>query len=306
MRLKLDAIAAFHAVVETGSISAAARRLGVAKSVVSKRVTELEAGIAATLLKRSTRSVLLTENGQAFYERTRALLGELEDAANAVGAKGAGLRGTIRLAAPMSFGTLYLGQLLWPFLARHPELEVAVDLDDKLVDLLGLGYDLGLRIGRLADSSLIGRRLAEVRVVLCASPEYLARRGTPRHLEDLASHDCIGYAHLTAGQVWQFEAPRLNQTPRSIRVKGRFVANNGELMRDAAIAGLGLACLPEFMLADALSGGRLVALLESARPLPSAVYALYPRDRQGSPRVTALVEHLASALSPPPWAEALA
>src|ERR1700687_2190560 len=182
MRLKLDAIAAFHALCGTGSTRAAARRLGVAKSVVSKRVTELEACIAATLLKRSTRSVLLTDSGQAFYERTRALLGELEDAANAVGAKGAGLRGTIRLAAPMSFGTLYLGQLLWPFLARHPELEVAVDLDDKLVDLLGLGYDLGLRIGRLADSSLIGRRLAEVRLVLCASPEYLARRGTPRHL----------------------------------------------------------------------------------------------------------------------------
>jgi DNA-binding transcriptional LysR family regulator len=302
MRLKLDAIAAFNAVVETGSVSAAARRLGVGKSVISKRVTELEDSVAATLLKRSTRSVVLTDRGQAFYERTRALLSDLEDAANAASDRSRGLRGTLRLAAPMSFGTMHLGEILWSFLARHPELELAVDLDDRVVDLLGLGYDLGIRIGRLPDSSLIGRRLADMRVLLCASPAYLARRGAPRSLEELKDHDCIGYAHLTAGQLWQFEPARGGSEQRSVRVKSRVVANNGELMRDAAIAGLGLALLPEFLIFEALKAGRLLPVLPACRPVSGAVYALYPRDRQGSPRVTALVEHLAAALARPPWA----
>ena len=302
MAMKLDDIAAFAAVVETGSVSSAARRLGVAKSVVSKRVSELERGLGATLLKRSPRSVTLTDRGRTFYDRGRAILAALDQAANEVREADGELRGLIRIAAPMTFGTMYLGALLWPLLREHPALEVAIDLDDRVVDLLGSGYDLGIRVGVLADSSLIGRKLAEITRVVCASPAYLARAGSPATLEQLPQHDCIGYAHLAAGQVWQFQPLRGTSEVRSIRVKSRFVANNGELMRGAAIAGLGLLLVPEFIVADALRSGALVRVLPGCRPLPSALSALYPRDRHGSPRVRAVVERLAAAMRPrPPW-----
>ena len=302
MDLRLDDIAAFAAVVEASSVSGAARRLGVAKSVVSKRVTELERGLGAMLLKRSPRSVTLTERGRAFYERTRSIMADLDEAAHAVRDDAADLRGLIRVAAPMTFGTLYLGELLWPFLLQHPALEVAVDLDDRAVDLLGSGYDLGIRIGPLPDSSLIGRKLSDMPRALCASPTYLARTGVPETLDDLVRHDCIGYAHLAAGQVWQFAPQRGSTEVRTVRVKSRFVANNGELMRDAAVAGLGLVLVPEFIVAAALRTGTLVRVMAGCRPVATALHALYPRDRQRSPRVRALVDHLVAGLRPrPPW-----
>jgi DNA-binding transcriptional LysR family regulator len=302
MPMKLDDIAAFAAVVETGSVSAAARRLGVAKSVVSKRVTELERGLGATLLKRSPRSVMLTDRGRTFYDRARAIMAALDEAATAVREEQGELRGLLRIAAPMTFGTMYLGELLWPLLRQHPTLEVAIDLDDRAVDLLGSGYDLGIRIGALADSSLIGRKLADIPRVLCASPSYLERAGTPASLEQLPEHDCVGYAHLAAGQVWQFQPLRGTTEFRSIRVKSRFVANNGELMRGAAAAGLGLLMVPEFIVADALRTGTLTRVLPGCRPVPTALHALYPRDRHGSPRIRAVVEHLVAAMRPrPPW-----
>ena len=200
----------------------------------------------------------------------------------------------------MTFGTMYLGELLWPLLRQHPALEVAIDLDDRAVDLLGSGYDLGIRVGVLADSSLIGRKLADIPRVLCASPAYLARAGLPAALEELPTHDCIGYAHLAAGQVWQFQPLRGTTEVRSIRVTSRFVANNGELMRAAAIAGLGLLMVPEFIVAEALRAGTLVRVLSGCRPVPTALHALYPRDRQGSPRIRAVVDHLVAAMRPRP------
>ncbi|MBS0396010.1 MAG: LysR family transcriptional regulator [Proteobacteria bacterium] len=302
MPMKLDDIAAFAAVVETGSVSAAARRLGVAKSVVSKRVAELERELGATLLKRTPRSVAANDRGRTFYERARAIMAALDEAATAVREEPGELRGLLRIAAPMTFGTMYLGGLLWPLLRQHPALEVAIDLDDRIVDLLGSGYDLGIRIGALGDSSLIGRKLIDIPRVLCASPAYLARAGAPASIEELPRHDCIGYAHLAAGQVWQFQPLRGASEQRAVRVKSRFVANNGELMRGAAIAGLGLLLVPEFIVADALRAGELARVLPGCRPVPTALHALYPRDRQGSPRIRAVVEQLLSALRPrPPW-----
>lgn len=306
MSMRLDDILAFQAVVESGSVSGAARRLGVAKSVVSKRVTGLERALGATLLKRSPRSVQATDRGRAFYESSRSILAALDDAATAVRERDGELRGIVRIAAPLTFGRMHLGDLLWPFLRQHPRLEVAVDLDDRVVDLLGSGYDLGIRIGTLPDSSLVGRKLADMARVLCASPEYLARAGTPGALTELAQHDTVGYAHLAAGQVWQFQAARAGGETRAVRVRSRFVANNGELMRDAAVAGLGLLLVPEFIVARELRVGTLVRLLPNCRPLPTALHALYPRDRHLSPRVRLLVDHLAAALKPhPPWEAAL-
>lgn len=302
MTLKFDDMAAFAAVAESGSVSGAARRLGVAKSVVSKRVSELERGLGATLLKRTPRSVSLTEAGRTFYERSRAIMAALDEAATAVREDHGGLRGLLRIAAPMTFGTMYLGNMLWPLLREHPALEVAIDLDDRVVDLLGSGYDLGIRVGTLPDSSLVARKLVDMCRVLCASPGYLERAGAPASLDDLARHDCIGYAHLAAGQVWSFQPARGTSEPRAVRVKSRFVANNGELMRSAAVAGLGLLLVPEFIVAEALRDGSLVRVLPGCRPLPTALNAIYPRDRHGSPRVRAVVEQLLAAMKPrPPW-----
>jgi len=265
-------------------------------------VSRSSSAASATLLKRSPRNVMLTDRGRTFYDRSRAIMAALDDAATAVREEPGELRGLIRIAAPMTFGTMYLGELLWPLLRAHPALEVAIDLDDRVVDLLGSGYDLGIRVGALADSSMIGRKLADVGRVLCASPKYLARAGTPAALEELPRHDCIGYAHLAAGQVWQFQPLRGTTALRSIRVTSRFVANNGELMRGAAIAGLGLLMVPEFIVADALRAGTLTRILPGCRPVPTALHALYPRDRQGSPRIRAVVEHLLAAMRPrPPW-----
>jgi DNA-binding transcriptional LysR family regulator len=176
----------------------------------------------------------------------------------------------------MTFGTMYLGNMLWPLLREHPALEVAIDLDDRVVDLLGSGYDLGIRVGTLPDSSLVARKLVDMCRVLCASPGYLERAGAPGSLDDLSRHDCIGYAHLAAGQVWSFQPARGTSEPRAVRVKSRFVANNGELMRSGAVAGLGLLLVPEFIVAEAL--------------------------RDGSPRVRAVVDQLLAAMKPrPPW-----
>ena len=302
MSIRLEDIKAFRAVVESGSVSGAARRLGVAKSVVSKRVTGLERALGGTLLKRSPRSVQATDRGRVFYESSHAILDSLDEAAAAVRERDGELRGAVRIAAPLTFGTMYLGDLLWPFLRQHPRLEVAVDLDDRVVDLLGSGYDLGIRIGTLPDSSLVGRRLAGMARVLCASPAYLARAGTPGSLAELPQHDSIGYAHLAAGQVWQFQPGRAGGESRPVRVRSRFVANNGELMRGAAIAGLGLLLVPEFIVARELRDGTLVRLLPNCRPVPTALHALYPRERHLSPRIRLLVDHLAASLQPhPPW-----
>ena len=173
-------IEAFIAVAEAGGVSGAARRLGLAKSVVSKRVTALERSLGATLLLRAARAVTLTDRGRAYYERARVILSSLDEAAGEVRDLQQSLSGLIRIAAPVSFGTLYLGDLMWPFLRAHPQLEVALDLDDRIVDLLGSGYDLGIRIGSMPDSSLIARVLADIPLVVCASPDYLARAGDSR------------------------------------------------------------------------------------------------------------------------------
>ncbi len=300
---ELHEIQAFVAVAETGSVSAAARRLGIAKSMVSKRIAALENGLGATLLLRAPRAVSLTDRGRAYYERVRPLLGAFDEAAAEVRDLQASLRGLLRIAAPLTFGTLYLGELLWPFLRRHPQLEVALDLDDRIVDLLGSGYDLGIRIGSMPDSSLVARVLADIPFVLCASPAYLAQAGRPESLDVLPEHACIGYAHLSAGQVWRFKSGR-GEGERAVRVHSRFVANNAGLMRGAAVAGLGLLMVPQFVVAESLRRGELEVLLPEHPPVGKVLHALYPRDRQGSARIRALVDHLVAGLQPtPPWAQ---
>lgn len=301
----MDDMVAFLRVVEQGSVTAAAAQLALAKSVVSKRLRDLEADLGVQLLRRTTRRVVATEPGRALYARMSPLLRELDEAVEEVVESEGPLRGRLRVAAPMSFGTLYLGKILLELAREHPQLELALDFDDRMLDLVASGHDVAVRIGTSSDGSLIARKLCTMRRVLCCSPGYAAEQGLPRSIDDIARHASIDYANLTATRLWQFEAARRGDPPRSVATRSRIVANNGETMRDAALAGLGLAILPRFIAAPALRDGRLLEVLPDVAPVPSPLAALYPPTRRVSRKVRALVDHLVRAFrSPPPWERA--
>jgi len=205
------------------------------------------------------------------------------------------LAGLLRIAAPMSFGVRWLGPALFPLLREHPKLSIALDLDDRRIDLLAGGYDLGIRFGHLADSSLVAKRLAHARLIVCGSPGYLRARGRPDTLEALAQHATIGYSLIPADQNWQFEPARKGGEPRTVTTQCRIVINNGDAMREAAISGLGLVMLPSFIVADALRAGTLVNAAPTLRPLGAAVWAMYPPARHPSRKLRVIIEHLRKA-----------
>lgn len=295
-------LTAFVAVVETGSITHAAERLDLAKSVVSKRIATLEARLATRLLTRTTRRTAPTDAGALFYERARSILAQLTEATEEVAAQACDLAGQIRMAAPMSFGMRHLGRMLAAFMAEHPRIELLLDLDDRHVDLVGGGYDLSLRIGRLPDSTLKARALGKSRRAVVASPEYLARRGRPARIEDLVDHDCLGYANIGA-QLWRFQSIDDPTEQRTLELRGRFGANNGDVILDVAAAGLGIAIMPRFMTCDALRAGRLVALaFPGFEPVADPIHVVYPATRYQSRRIRALIEFLAREIrDPAPW-----
>ncbi|MGY2291321.1 LysR family transcriptional regulator [Pseudomonas sp. SDO528_S397] len=278
----------FCQVMESGSFTAAAEQLGLSKQFVSRRLIQLEARLGVRLLNRSTRRLDVTPLGQSYYESALRLLGEVEQVEQGIAGQNSEPRGTLRLSAPLSFAMAHLGSLLPQFLHRYPHVSVEVDLSDRPVDLIGEGYDLVLRIGTLEDSTLIARHITSVPRVYCASPDYLARRGTPQKPEDLAEHDCLTYGHGRQVQ-WRFQARGKAHTHA---VSGRMRANNGELLREAAIAGLGIAYLPTFIAAQALTDGHLVTLLDAFAPQPLTLSAVYPQHRQSSRPIQALVEFL--------------
>lgn len=301
MKYRLDDILTFLQVMETGSISAAARQMGLSKSVISQRIADLEAALKTRLLQRSTRGAVPTETGIAFSRHARAAMRQLDQAAEEIAGQDGGLCGSLRVAAPMTFGTHYLGPALFSFIERHPQLQLALELDDRLADL-STGYDLAIRIGRLQDSSLAARKLATSRRMVCCSPAYARRAGLPATIEDLAGHACIGYTNVSPGRIWRFEPEKAGGPSRSLAIRSRIVANNGESMRDAAIAGLGISILPVFIIARALRDGRLVDALPGVRPLPDTIYALYPQNRYLPGKVRAVIDHLlAQFADAPPW-----
>jgi DNA-binding transcriptional LysR family regulator len=295
---RLDDMLAFIAVVDCHSFSAAAERLGVSKSVMSRRLSDLENRLGARLLNRTTRRLSLTEVGQAFYERCSRIVADLDEAERAVADLYAAPRGRLRINAPVSFGVMHLAPAIATFLADHPAIEIDIDLNDRTVDLVNEGYDLAIRIGRLRDSSLIARRLSPSRRVVCASPAYLQRRGMPGTPDDLARHDCLIYTNIPLAEQWQFA---IDGEVRPVRVSGRLHASNGDLLRAAAVAGLGIAVLPTFLVGDLLASGALCCL-PFAGPVPdAAVHAIYPQSRHLSPKVRVFVDFLASRFGPEPY-----
>lgn len=283
----------FCQVMESGSFTAAAEHLGLSKQFVSRRLIQLEERLGVRLLNRSTRRLDVTPLGQSYYESALRLLSEVEQVEQGISGQNTEPRGTIRLSAPLSFAMAHLGSLLPLFLQRHPQVSVEVDLSDRPVDLISEGYDLVLRIGTLEDSTLIARRIASVQRVYCASPDYLARRGTPQTPEDLAEHACLPYGHSRQVQ-WSF---MVKGKPLVLNVSGRMRVNNGELLRDSAIAGLGVTYLPTFIVAEALNDGRLVPLLDAFAPVALALSAVFPQHRQSSRPVQALIEFLRESLT---------
>lgn len=297
----LAGMAVFARVVDAGGISAAARDLRLSKSAVSKQLAALEDRLGARLLQRTTRRMSLTEAGTGFLEHCRRVVAEAEAAESAVGALQAEPRGTLRINAPMTFGTMHLAAAMPDFLARYPQVSVDMALNDRLVDLLEEGFDVAVRIGRLADSSLVARKLAPARRVIVASPSYLDRRGRPETLAELAGHDTLGYSYISTADEWRFHGP---DGEESVRVEPRLKANNGEILLAACLAGAGVAAVPTFISGPSLRAGTLVRVLPQYESVGLGIHAVWPTARHLSAKVRAFVDFLAERFGPVPYWDA--
>ena len=285
-------------VVERGSFSAAATRLGLSKQLLSRRVMALEDRLGARLLLRTTRRLTPTELGRDFAERARRILADVDEAELAVSGIDQVPRGLLRLCAPMSFGTLHLSSLLAGFLKLHSGMQIDLDLNDRRVDIVGEGYDAAIRIGQLADSTLIARKIVSLRLAMCASPDYLERNGTPRDPSQLKNHACLSYGHGPI-TTWTLTVDR---KAKDFAVNTIYRANNGEVLRDAAIAGLGIALLPTFLVGPALHSGALIELLPRYVNHQGATFLIHPAHRQRSVAIAALGDYLLACCTPvAPW-----
>jgi DNA-binding transcriptional LysR family regulator len=298
--LKLDGLASFVAVAESGSISEAARRLGLSKSVVSDRLAEVERTLGAPLLHRTTRKLSLTEDGAAFLERAARIVREVEEATADMAQRRGTLSGPLRVSAPVTFGRLHLGPALYPFLERHPQLELTLELDDRRVDAAADSFDAVVRHGVLDDSRLVAWELAASRRLLVAAPEYLSRHGTPRSPEELLRHRGIFYVNRGVAD-WRFQGP---QGAQVLRAGVGLRVNNGDVMRDAAVAGLGIALLPTFVAGEAIRSGALRVIELGVQAAAESIYVAHPEGRHTSAKLRAFVQCLRDVFGHPPYWEA--
>ena len=296
---RLDDLALFLKVLDVGSITAAARALDLSPAVASQRLARLEKTLGVRLLHRTTRQLHPTPEGLALAEQGRGLVEDLDALVGGLRQAGTGVAGTLRVTTSAGFGRLHLSPLLPEFLARHPALRISMDLNDRVVDLVTAGFDLAIRIGALDDSSLVARRLAPNRRVLVASPDYLKRRGAPNVPADLADHDCLV---LTGAQGRQDEWRMGDGQGGEIRVRvqGRMESNFGELLRDAAVAGMGIALHSTWHVAEDIRAGRLVEVLPDYPLVTTGVWAVMPQRRLVPPRVRVFVEFLAERFGEKP------
>ena len=299
---RFDEYESFLRVAQTGSFTEAAAGLGVTASAVSKQVKSLEERLGVRLLNRTTRRVALTDGGRAFRERVEAIAQEIAEAEAAVTELQVRPRGVLRVGAPMDFGRIHLTRPIATFMAAQPELALEIELSDRFVDILGEGLDVVVRIGALGDSSLVVRRLAPCRRVICASPAYLDAHGRPESVEALSGHRRIGYAYETE-RSWRFESAR---GPVRVGVPIGHRSNNGDVTRELLLAGLGIALLPTFLVADELRAGRLETILADRLSSEIPIYAVYPHRKHLSAKVRAFVDHLVGSCGPSPfWDEGI-
>lgn len=290
----LEGLAIFAKVVELRSFAGAAEELGLSKATVSKAVTRLETRLGARLFNRTSRRLALTDAGQSLVEPATRVLLQGEEAENVAMAQSAAPRGLVRLAAPMSFGLSDVGPILPDFLAAYPGVSIDLHLSDATVDLVGMGFDVALRIAALPDSSLVARRLRPVKRYVVGAPSYLERRGRPTHPGHLAEHACVGYAYLPTQDTWRFVNAAGEEA--SVRPAGPLRVNNADVLLPALIAGVGLAIMPDFMARDALADGRLEAVMPDWSPPPIALHLVMPPGGPRPARVEALATFLTDAL----------
>ena len=288
----------FAAVVDAGSFVRAAESLDMSKAAVSRYVADLEERLGVRLLHRTTRKLSLTEEGRAFHVRCKVLLGELEEAESEITASSAQASGLVKINVPVTFGIMHLAPLWSDFMAANPRVTLDVTLSDRVVDLVEEGYDLAVRIGSLPNSSLISRKLASTRMVLCASPAYLKKHGHPKHPADVAEHTVLAYSLLAMGDHWELDGP---QGRVKVLVHPVMRTNSGDTCRAAALKGQGIILQPSFLVEEDLRSGALVEFMPQYRSAEFGIYAVYPSRQYVSAKVRLLIEFLAKALGNATW-----
>lgn len=297
---RFQALTVFVNVVEGGSFTRAADRLGLSTSAVSRHVAELEAHLGVRLLNRTTRRLSLTEAGQAFHQRVVQLLFDLDEAESAVTAGTLAPRGTLRMTCSIAFGERHIAPAIADFCARYDEVRFDVELSDRMVDLVDEGLDLAIRIGASPGPALIARRIGATQLVCCAAPRYLAQHGTPRAPADLAKHRCLAYAYLATRDTWRFDDAAGVQ--HSVRISGPVAANNGGFLASIARTGMAIALEPDFVVGDDIRAGRLVPVLPGYTPPAAPIFAVYPSRRHLSAKVRAFVDFLGERFArDAPW-----
>lgn len=287
----------FAAVVDAGSFVKAAEALGLSKAAMSRHVGELETRLGVRLLQRTTRRLSLTQEGQVFYARSKELLAGVDEAEAEITSRSGAASGLLRINAPFTFGILHLAPLWGVFRSQYPQVALDVTLADRVVDLVDEGYDVAIRIATLPSSTLISKRLASTRMVLCASPSYLAAHGAPQHPAELAAHAVISYSYLATRDEWHFVGP---QGPVSVKTQPCIRTNNGDTCRAAALAHQGIILQPDFLVGRDLASGALLELMPTFRTLELGIYAVYPTRKHVPPKVRALIDFLAAHFAQTP------
>jgi DNA-binding transcriptional LysR family regulator len=295
---RLDAMAVFVRVAETGSLSAAARAVGVSLASVSRNVATLEAALGVRLINRTTRRLALTDSGRLFYQRAIRILDEVGELEQALSDRAAIPSGRLHIAAPSLLGRMHVSPLLPDFLARYPEVAVDLTLADHALDMIESGVDLALRIGSLANSTVLARRLGNIHLVVCAAPGYLERRGEPRVPDELVDHDCLVFAPVPEGAEWHFQC---GGATLALQVPARLRANTLEPLVAAAVGGSGLVRAPCWQVAEHIAERRLVRVLAAYERPPAPIHALFPPGRLVPAKVRAFVDFLVARWSPPPF-----
>ncbi len=286
---RFEAMSVYVRVVETGSLSAAARAIPMSLTSVSRHIAALEEQFGAQLLRRTTRNLAMTDEGRILYDRAKSILGEVDELGSALSAGRGKLSGRLRIAAPNLLGRLLIAPLLPRFLAQHPDVAVDLMLVDRVVNLVEEGLHLAVRVGRLPDSSLVARKLDDIEMVVCAAPSYLAQRGTPRKPDDLRQHDCLVFSDASGPVDWRFQS---GATRTRVSVTGRLWMNSLDALVSAALEGAGIVRAPAWQVAAHIEAGRLQPVLDRFAPPPTPVHVLFEQTKLASPKIRTFVEYL--------------